>query len=140
MTTGIDWKALSDAYGEGASDVEIAKMLDITISAFYQLEQEQPAFAKFVEKGRTYSQAWWYTQSRTALRDKSMNVTLLTFNLKNRFGWADKTDIQDTTDKDPVNLDKAKSELYAVMKKISKTNPELYTQMRQLQGDNNDGK
>lgn len=125
MAKEINWKEIADAYAEGAADVEVAKLLDITIADFYQLTQDNAAFAKFVDKGRTMSQAWWYERARKGLFTKEFNTSLWNFNMKNRFGWADKTDIQDTTDKDPVNLDEAKSQLQTALKRIAKTNPEI---------------
>lgn len=122
---GPDWGALLDAYGEGASDVEIARLLKITINRFYQLVEENPAFADFVERGRTLSQAWWYEKGRTGLWDKNFNVSLWNFNMKNRHGWADKVDTADKTDSDPVNLDQAKAQLAMALKQLGKKNPEL---------------
>lgn len=134
MTKEINWKEIAEAYESGAADVEIAKLLDITIADFYKLEQEQPAFAKFVEKGRTMSQAWWYSVARRNLLEKQFNTALWNFNMKNRFGWADKTDIQDTTDKDPVNLDAAKSQLQQALKRVAQSNPEIVSGLRLIQG------
>lgn len=124
-TVAPDWKALLTAYGEGASDVEIARLLKITLNRFYQLIEEVPAFAEFVEQGRTLSQAWWYEKGRTGLWSKDFNVSLWNFNMKNRYGWADKVDTADKTDSDPVNLDQAKAQLAQALKRLSKKNPEL---------------
>lgn len=130
----IDWKLVTLAYEEGAADVEIARLLDITIADFYRLEEENPAFAKFVEKGRTLSQAWWYEKARKGLFTKEFNTALWNFNMKNRFGWADKIDTSDTTDKDPVNLDQAKSQLQSALKRMSSKNPELMSGLKLMQG------
>lgn len=120
-----NWEALLEAYGEGASDVEIARLLKITMARFYELMEEHPAFADFVERGRTLAQAWWYEKGRTSLWDKSFNTALWNFQMKNRFGWADKVDTSDTTDKDPANLDQAKGQLQQALKRLAKKSPEL---------------
>ena len=125
MAKEINWKEVADAYAEGAADVEIARLLDITIADFYQLVQDNAAFSKFVEKGRTMSQAWWYERARKGLFTKEFNTALWNFNMKNRFGWADKIDTADTTDKDPVNLDEAKAQLQRALKSIAKSNPDI---------------
>ncbi len=138
MQKEIDWKAIAEEYATGAADVEIAKLLDITINDFYRLEQEQPAFAKFVDKGRTMSQAWWYEKARKGLFTKEFNTALWNFNMKNRFGWADKTDIQDTTNKDPVNLDQAKSQLQAALKRVSQSSPEILSGLNLIKGGKKD--
>lgn len=137
MAKEIDWKALAEIYENGGFDVNVAKALDITIKDFYQLTQDSVPFAKFVEKGRTMSQAWWYEQCRANLLTKGFNTALYNFVMKNTQGWADKTDIQDTTDKDPVNLDEAKAQLHTALKRISKTNPELLSGTN-LNGTSND--
>jgi hypothetical protein len=120
-----DWKNLLGLYGEGAADVEIARALGITIARFYALCDESDAFKNFAEKGRTLSQAWWYEQGRSGLFREKFNGALWNFNMKNRYGWADKVDTNDTTDKDPVNLDQAKSQLATALKTLGKKNPEL---------------
>lgn len=125
MSNSPDWKALLELYGEGASDVEIARALDITTARFFYLCQEVPAFADFAEKGRTLSQAWWVEQARKNLWKKDFNVALWNFNMKNRYGWADKTEMSDTTDKTPVNKDQLEAQLATALKSLGKKNPEL---------------
>lgn len=125
QSNGPNWQVLLQAYEEGAADVEIARLLKITIARFYELAEESPAFAEFVERGRTLSQAWWYEKGRTGLYSKDFNTALWNFNMKNRYGWADKVDTSDKTNSDPVNLDQAKAQLQSALKKLSKKNPEL---------------
>lgn len=120
-----DWDKLVALYAEGASDPEIARELKITIARFYQLMEESPSFANFVERGRTLSMAWWYEKGRTGLFAEKFNTSLYNFNMKNRHGWADKVDTNDTTDKDPVNLDQAKGQLAQALKLLGKKHPEL---------------
>lgn len=120
-----DWKAIALLYEEGASDVEVAKALNITETGFYSLVEENPAFATFVEKGRTMAKAWWYEQARTGIYAHKFNTTLFNFVLKNRYNWADKLDTNDTTDKDPVSLDQMRGQLQSALKQISKKHPDL---------------
>jgi hypothetical protein len=120
-----NWQALIEEYEQGASDVEIARLLKITIVRFYQLIEESEAFAEFVERGRTVSRAWWESNGRKNLWNKEFNTALWNFNMKNRYGWADKVDTNDTTDKTPVDRDQAVSQLHQALKQLSKKNPEL---------------
>lgn len=120
-----DWGRLLTEYELGASDVEIAVILGITLNRFMQLEQENPAFAEFVERGRTLSRAYWYKVGRTALFDKNMNTSLYVFTMKNRFGWADKVETNDTSDKESVDQDKLRAQLQLALKRLGKKNPEL---------------
>lgn len=114
-----------DAYSEGASDVEIAKLLGVTIARFYQMYEEIPEFAKFVEHGRTLSQAWWYEKARKNLWNKDFNHGLWYQNMKNRYGWADKVDTADKTNVEDINADEIKGKIAATIKKLARTNPEL---------------
>ena len=123
----IDWDELTIAYGNGAADVEIARLLGVTISKFYELYETNVAFSDFVDSGRTLSQAWWYEQSRKGLWNKAFNTSLFNFVMKNRFGWADKMEATDNTDKDPVNLDQIKGQVSVAMKKLAESNPELFS-------------
>lgn len=120
-----DWPGALTAYGEGASDVEVAKILKITIAKFYQLYEEVTSFRDFAERGRTLSQAWWYEQGRTGLFRKDFNGALWNFNMKNRHGWTDRVESSDITDKEPINLDQAKGQLAQALKILGKKNPEL---------------
>lgn len=121
----INWEALSDEYANGASDVEIARALGITISKFYQLYEKNKAFADFVDAGRTLAQAWWYQTGRRNLMTKGFNVTLYNFIMKNRFGWADKVEQADTTDKDNLDLNDLKTQVAIQLKKLAETSPEV---------------
>lgn len=112
-------------YSEGAADVEIAKLLDMTEVQFYELEQENPAFATFANKGRTLSKAWWYEMSRKNVKNKEFNTPLYVINMKNRFGWADKVETNDMTDKEPVNLEQAKAQLKKQLETVAKKDPSL---------------
>lgn len=133
-----NWELLLKKYEMGASDVEIARALKITIARFYKLCEEVPEFNDFAERGRTLAQAWWYEKGRTNLWNKNFNTALYNFNMKNRHGWADKVDTNDTTDKDPVNLDQAKAQLAIALKALGKKNPELLSGANLEQKNAND--
>lgn len=120
-----DWNKIQAMYSEGASDPEIARALNITMKKFYELVEDVPQFAQFVELGRTLSMAWWYEKGRTGLFADKFNSTLFNFNMKNRFGWADKTDINSSTPDTPQNVDVIKGQISQLIKKLAKTNPEL---------------
>lgn len=121
---GPDWAKLSAMYGEGAGDPEIARALGIPMKKFHQLYEDVQAFADFVDMGRTLSMAWWYEQGRRGLTADKFNGPLFGFNMKNRFGWADKVDTTSVND-GPIDLDKIKGELALALKKLGKVYPEL---------------
>jgi hypothetical protein len=119
-----NWDSLLELYAEGASDVEIAHALHITVARFYNLIEEVPSFSNFVERGRTLAQSWWYAQGRKNLWNKEFNTTLYNFQMKNRFGWADKVETAGKDDK-PVDQQQAKAALVQALRELGKKNPEL---------------
>lgn len=86
-------------YSEGASDVEIRAYIWKIRNSFSQdlwerwIEEEE-IFSLTVKKGRELSRAWWESSGRKNLKDKDFSATLWYMNMKNRFGWADKQEIQ----------------------------------------------
>ena len=124
-TVKPNWEAVRELYEQGASDVEIARAMGITEAAFFQLMEDSPVFAKFVDRGRTLAKAWWYEKARQGIQADKFNTSLFNFVMKNRFGWADKIDTNDTTDKDPVNMDQLRGQLQATLKQVAKKHPEL---------------
>lgn len=53
-------------------------------------------FAKLVEYGRLAAKAWWLRNGRINLKDKSFQFSMWYANMKNRYGWADKTENTET--------------------------------------------
>lgn len=121
----IDWNALREIYEQGGSDIEIANELRISMREFLKMEKEIPNFSRFVELGRTMSQAWWYSRGRKNLANKEFNTALYNFNMKNRYGWADKVETSTNPSDDTLNADQMKSEIARLAKKLGKTHPEL---------------
>jgi hypothetical protein len=119
------------AYTEGASDVEIARILGLTKRAFYELCESNDGFAAIVEKGRTLAEAWWYEQGRKGLTREKFNSPLFMANMKNRYGWADKIDTGTKDSSEPLNQDQAVAELRSTLARIGKKQPDL---LRILEG------
>lgn len=108
-------------YKEGASDVEVASVLNITMDKFNQQYKEVPIFRQLVDLGRMLSTAWWYKQGRINLNNKAFNNMLWIFNMKNRQGWAEKT--ESTSTDIPINqqsLDELQGAILAKMPGIMK--------------------
>lgn len=120
-----DWQQIKAIYEEGGGDPEVARALNITMKKFYELVEDVEAFAEFVELGRTMSMAWWYEKGRTGLFADKFNSALYNFNMKNRFGWADKTDISSSDKGVPASDDQLKSQFIQAVKRLAQKNPEL---------------
>lgn len=76
----------------GASDVEIIDYLDISKDLFYRFLKDEAEFSDTIKKAHLKCAVWWEKEGRTNLDGKEFNSTLWYMNMKNRFGWADKTE------------------------------------------------
>lgn len=128
------WSNALSLYEQGASDVEVAKELGITKKAFEKMYSEVVAFAAFVDKGRTVSEAWWHTQLRHNIGNKDWNTTLFNFAMKNRFNWADKVDTTSTSTTEGGDMDQMRRELAVLIKKLEEKEPELTRNLFAIDG------
>lgn len=84
---------------EGASDVELrAEVLDcICHETWSRLIDEDSDFSETVKRCKLLSVAWWEKSGRLgAVGVNKINPTVWIFNMKNRAGWADKQEIDQT--------------------------------------------
>jgi hypothetical protein len=127
-THNLSWvNEVKEAYSTGCSDVEVCKILKITQKKFDELysDPDNTGFKQLVDMGRTMSKAYWYELARKNLWERSFNSTMWAFVMKNRFGWAEKSENLDKTDipTDQLSLEelqqRLKKALPAVMKQLS---------------------
>lgn len=83
--------------------MEVCKIMGITLAQFEKYYEGNDNFSHFIDMGRTLSRAWWYSQGRENLKDRGFNTPLWGFNMKNRYGWADKSE-QIQRDDIPVEM------------------------------------
>ncbi|OWP87785.1 hypothetical protein BWK60_01995 [Flavobacterium covae] len=94
-----------ELYQEGASDVEIKALISqwrgrFSNTLWERWMNEEEEFSETIKNGRLLAEAWWVRNGRVNLKDKDFSYTGWYMQMKNRFGWKDKTDI--TTDDKPV--------------------------------------
>lgn len=133
-TSGREWAAkLIELYTQGYSDAEVAAEMKITIREYYKQIAENSTFAKLVEFGRTLSLAWWEGQARKNISNKSFNTPLWVFNMKNKFGWADRTEVKTENENLNTDLDSLRTRVSAEVERFMKRNtPELTDAQRVL--------
>ena len=87
-------KKVIELMSEGASLCEVSAKLGICKDEIHEWEENIPEFSDAIKKGKLLSQVWWEKQGRLNLTNKNFNYTLWYANMKNRFGWSDKKDVQ----------------------------------------------
>lgn len=95
------WAALIyEVANNGGSQLECRSALGISNDLWYRLKSEEPEFSEAVKRAEEACQVWWEQLGRNMSMgaiDKG-NATTWIFNMKNRFGWKDKLDIDQKTD------------------------------------------
>ena len=109
------WDALiHEVASNGGSQLECRSALGISNDLWYRLKDEEPEFSEAVKRAEEACQVWWERLGRNMSMgaiDKG-NATTWIFNMKNRFGWKDKLDIDQKTEhsgKVDMSLDQAHS-------------------------------
>lgn len=114
-------KDLMAMYREGYSDAEVAAAMNISMRQFNGMLTDNPTFSKLVEFGRTLSLAWWEGQARKNVGNKNFNYSVWALTMKNKYGWADKIDTNNTTETVNYDLNTLRSEIDKKVKRLMKT-------------------
>jgi hypothetical protein len=97
-----------DLYNAGASDAEIKALIyrwrgSFSNDLWDRWIADYEEFSEAIKTGRLLAEGWWHQNGRTNLQNKEFNYTGWYMQMKNRFGWRDRTD-HTTNDKDMPNI------------------------------------
>lgn len=99
-------KRLPDMFKNGEDVAEVAAALGVSRQAFYDWCKKYPKFNEAYELGKIYSEAWWSKLGRAGAAGKvEIQPTVWIFNMKNKFGWRDKPEDEESNqDSSPVTI------------------------------------
>lgn len=91
------YEIILESYKEGGSDAEAMALIyemrgSFSESLFYRWLKDEEEFSQTIEAGRMLAKAWWVQNGRTNLSTKYFNYQGWFMQMKNRFGWVDKTE------------------------------------------------
>ncbi len=97
-------------YKIGGSDSEVWAMIygwrgSFSNDLWERWMKEEPEFSETIKGGRKLSEAWWQRNGRTNLQNKEFSYTGWYMQMKNRFGWTDRSQTDLTTKGESVNKD-----------------------------------
>ena len=88
-----NWKELIlTEMAEGASRQEVTALLGISNDLYERLAKEDAEFSETLKRGLMLCEAWWLTEGRKNLKNRNFSYVGWYMNMKNRFGWKDKTE------------------------------------------------
>ncbi len=97
-------KIILDIKKDGGSDVEVRVALDISNDLWDRFKKEIGEFSETVKKGQDLCEAWWLKHGRTQLENNKFSAVLWYMNMKNRFGWKDKSETDITSGGKPLPI------------------------------------
>lgn len=89
---------------EGASIEEVCYELDIAKQTFYNWCEKYPELMDAKKRGTDLACGWWMKQGRVNLKDRDFSSTLFYMNMKNRFKWSDKHEVDNNVTLKEFNI------------------------------------
>lgn len=86
-------------YAEGGSDEEVKAIIykwrgSFSNDLWDRWLKEEPEFSETIKTGKILAAAWWHQNGRKNLENRDFNYTGWYMQMKNRFGWKDKTETE----------------------------------------------
>ncbi|MNY26405.1 hypothetical protein D3C86_1602520 [compost metagenome] len=87
-------QVMLDLAAEGASELEVRTTIGISADLWYRWVEEEPEFSATVKDCKALCEMWWERQGRKLSTGAKGNAVVWIFNMKNRFGWRDKQEVE----------------------------------------------
>lgn len=111
-----NWKGIMLEIAEGGgSELECRHAIGISESLWYRLKEEDQEFSQTIKSCKDVCQIWWERLGRnmsTGAIEKGNSTTWI-FNMKNRFGWHDKQQVDHTSSDSSMTPAPTKIEIVA---------------------------
>jgi hypothetical protein len=108
----VGWEEhMLQIYASGKFDVNAMVGIRVTKRRFEDLYNSDDTFKMLVEYGRTLSEAYWHAIPSDNILNRNVNATLFSMVMKNKFGWAEKTEIKATKDISEMSKEELEAEL-----------------------------
>jgi hypothetical protein len=121
QSTKQEWaEVLIREYEEGADDIEVMAALNMSRADFNNYYESSPVFRELVDIGRMKSSAYLRKIARKNMFNKAMNVPLWIFVMKNREGWAEKSEVISEVPNSQKSLDEMRSQILAQLPEVVK--------------------
>lgn len=97
-----------DLMSEGASITEASGLLGVSIETIYDWSNPKSPrfkqeFSDALSEGKRLSAVWWEAKGRKNLENKDFSYTGWYMNMRNRFGWRDKQEVEQTSTNTNLN-------------------------------------
>lgn len=91
-----DWQdRMRELAMQGASELEVRLEYRLSEDLWYRWIREEPEFSKTVKECKELCRIWWERHGRKMAEGTADgNAVVWIFNMKNRFGWKDKTETE----------------------------------------------
>lgn len=93
------YNEILDLYKQGASDVEVKALIyewrgSFSNDLWERWMKDELEFSETIKTGKMLAEAWWHKEGRSNLKIKDFNYTGWYMQMKNRYGWKDKSEIE----------------------------------------------
>jgi len=90
-------ETMLDLFKGGAIVAEVCAELDIHRDTFYQWVKEKPEFSDTYKKGKELAESWWAKTGQAGMLgelEQPINSSMWIFNMKARFKWQDRHEVE----------------------------------------------